>query len=82
MLQMIMVVAVIAKPQIILSGPGEQSVLDVDRVNLNITAPRQGSRRIAIHHGGVTARACLPMVCLWWRASAIRRSPNGLSAAG
>lgn len=34
-----MVVAVIAKPEIITSGLGEQKKLDVDRVNINITAP-------------------------------------------
>ncbi len=38
-LQVIMVVAVIVEPRIIMSGLGEQKVLDVDRVNLNITAP-------------------------------------------
>lgn len=38
-LQVVMVVLVIAKPEIILSGLGEKQLLDVDKVNLNITAP-------------------------------------------
>ena len=38
-LQVIMVVAVVAKPEIILSGLGEQKKLEVDKVNINITAP-------------------------------------------
>ena len=38
-LQVVMVVLVIAKPEIILSGLGEKKVLDVDKVNINITAP-------------------------------------------
>ena len=37
--QVIMVVAVIAEPRIITSGLGEQKKLDVEKVNLNITAP-------------------------------------------
>jgi len=36
-LQLIMVAAVLWKPQIVLYGLGEQKVLDVDKVNLNIT---------------------------------------------
>jgi len=36
-LQVIMVAAVLWKPQIVLYGLGEQKVLDVDKVNLNIT---------------------------------------------
>jgi GntP family gluconate:H+ symporter len=37
MLQIIMVVLVVWKPEIVLMGLGEQKVLDVDNVNLNIT---------------------------------------------
>ena len=37
--QVIMVVAVIVEPRIITSGLGEQKKLDVEKVNLNITAP-------------------------------------------
>jgi len=40
-LQVIMLVAVIAKPEIITSGLGEQKKLDVEKVNINITAPDQ-----------------------------------------
>jgi len=38
-LQVIMVVAVVMKPEIITSGLGEQKKLDVDKVNINITVP-------------------------------------------
>jgi len=40
-LQVIMVVAVVAKPEIITAGLGQQKKLDVDKVNINITAPEK-----------------------------------------
>jgi GntP family gluconate:H+ symporter len=39
LLQLIMVAAVMIEPKIIMAGLGEQKVLDVENVNINITAP-------------------------------------------
>jgi GntP family gluconate:H+ symporter len=39
LLQMMMVAAVLVEPQIVMSGLGEQKVLDVENVNIDITAP-------------------------------------------
>jgi GntP family gluconate:H+ symporter len=38
-LQLLMVAAVMVEPKIIMAGLGEQKVLDVENVNINITAP-------------------------------------------
>jgi TRAP-type mannitol/chloroaromatic compound transport system permease large subunit len=40
-LQLIMLAMVVAKPEIVLSALGEKKVLDVDKVNINITAPEE-----------------------------------------
>ncbi len=40
-LQLIMLAVIVARPDIVLSALGEKKVLDVDKVNINITAPEE-----------------------------------------
>jgi TRAP-type mannitol/chloroaromatic compound transport system permease large subunit len=54
-LQVMMVVAVLIEPQIIMAGLGEQKVLDVENVDMNITAPDE-EEEDAVPMGGATPK--------------------------
>ena len=51
-LQLMMVAAVLVQPKIVMMGLGEQKVLDVENVNINITAPEEEDDEPAPSFGG------------------------------